>query len=641
MPLLRPALAVAALASAVLAAPAAAQLTLPEDAVVSARALPGNDAARGLIYDGLQTVPSGPCWRMYRLITTGGCTSGPDAEFPGLDIATDVPPLPEREPKVQCHASPTRGVQVVYARASDAPDRYDDYVDSIRQWAGQADRFVRNTAATHGGERHVPFVQDADCRIDVANVTMAPGADDTFDATVADLAAQRFRNRGRKYLVFVDANVYCGIAEMEDDDSDARANLNNTGPHIARIDAGCWNGDVAAHELMHTLGAVQLSAPHSDGNWHCTGACVDTDHFHVSPPPGSYLDTHWNVARSDFLVRARQDLWGYVSAERPTTASYTPWERRQRNSTNASNSVVRTATGAYTVTFPNLGVTGGTVNVTAIGSSYRNCKVNDWGHRYADLEVRVRCFDGGGIPTDALFSATFARPAGWLAGRRFAYVWADRPTTALYSPDVRYQYNSDGGVNNVTRTGSGRYQVQLPAIGGPGGSANVTAWGPGSATCKLVNFAGRATDELVDVACHTAAGVPTDSKFTLTFHGDDGILGVPTDATSPRAHVLADQPTSASYTPVLSEQFNSGGGPLEIFRSWPAWYSVRIPGFEDLGGNVQVTALSFSGDSVRCQINNWSTSWSSTTGPATNVSVRCFDAAGAGVDAPFTMSYVR
>jgi len=81
--------------------------------------------------------------------------------------------------------------------------------------------------------------------------------------------------------------------------------------------------------------------------------------------------------------------------------------------------------------------------------------------------------------------------------------------------------------------------------------------------------------------------------------------------------------------------------PITIRRSWTGWYSVRIPGFEALGGNVQVTALSFTADSVRCIVNSWSTSWSSTRGSSTDVSVRCFDAAGADVDAPFAMSFVR
>jgi hypothetical protein len=82
------------------------------------------------------------------------------------------------------------------------------------------------------------------------------------------------------------------------------------------------------HEITHNLGAVQDSAPNSSfklsgsqSRAHCTDGrdimcrgiakdpfpcrveeydCNKDDYFNVNPPPGSYLDTHWNVARSVF-----------------------------------------------------------------------------------------------------------------------------------------------------------------------------------------------------------------------------------------------------------------------------------------------------------------------------------------------------
>ena len=98
--------------------------------------------------------------------------------------------------------------------------------------------------------------------------------------------------------------------------------------------------EIGLHELSHNLGAVQFSAPNSSGAGHCNdqfdlmcyedggsgslfadpncdgdlslpsdpyGAdlqawdCNKDDYFNPSPPGGSYLATHWNLADSAFL----------------------------------------------------------------------------------------------------------------------------------------------------------------------------------------------------------------------------------------------------------------------------------------------------------------------------------------------------
>jgi hypothetical protein len=89
------------------------------------------------------------------------------------------------------------------------------------------------------------------------------------------------------------------------------------------------------HELLHTLGAVQRSAPNATDWLHCSdGAdvmcyrdslddrstqrsvcallpdpqfprvidCNQDDYFNPDPAPGSYLDTHWNTFDSPFLA---------------------------------------------------------------------------------------------------------------------------------------------------------------------------------------------------------------------------------------------------------------------------------------------------------------------------------------------------
>jgi len=136
----------------------------------------------------------------------------------------------------------------------------------------------------------------------------------------------------RKYLMFADAAVLCGIGHLILDDR-STGNANDGGNAMyARVDTGCWQagagGSIAAHELMHNLGGVQGSAGHSTPYGHCDDDrdlmcyadgpgvtmhqvcpaaneplfdCKQDDYFATNPAPGSYLATKWNTARSSFL----------------------------------------------------------------------------------------------------------------------------------------------------------------------------------------------------------------------------------------------------------------------------------------------------------------------------------------------------
>ena len=128
-----------------------------------------------------------------------------------------------------------------------------------------------------------------------------------------------------------------------DDRADPAGNLNNmisTGPRFAMVEIGgstATGAYVFLHEVGHTLGAVQDSAPHSSGAGHCyTGYdvmcyadggpwfdgggtmesvcppmtdrqrpfdCEGGDYYEVDPASGSYLDEHWNTADSGWLTR--------------------------------------------------------------------------------------------------------------------------------------------------------------------------------------------------------------------------------------------------------------------------------------------------------------------------------------------------
>jgi hypothetical protein len=207
-------------------------------------------------------------------------------------------------------------------------DRYATYLNSFKQWTWEIDDMFRKSAAETGGDRRVRWVHDGSCFPTVANVTLSPTGDDNFANTISELWNQGYSRSDRKYLVFVDAAVYCGIGNAQYDDSPGQTNLNNQGPHYARVDANCWAGFTMGHELMHTIGGVQVSAPHTSYEFHCWDAddimcrptngtptqqlcaytnyyrfdCNNDDYFSTNPPAGSYLATHWNTANSGYLI---------------------------------------------------------------------------------------------------------------------------------------------------------------------------------------------------------------------------------------------------------------------------------------------------------------------------------------------------
>ena len=68
-----------------------------------------------------------------------------------------------------------------------------------------------------------------------------------------------------------------------------------------------------------------------------------------------------------------------------------------------------------------------------------SCKPTHWGPSASNtaLQVGVRCFDYAGVPADEPFSVVYANP-GSTPPPRFAYVLADQPTAASYTPAPAY-----------------------------------------------------------------------------------------------------------------------------------------------------------------------------------------------------------
>ncbi|MEV5943411.1 RICIN domain-containing protein [Streptomyces sp. NPDC051994] len=350
--------------------------------------IPNEDRKRGLVYKGLSSAPKGDRCAGVLRTADGRCTHGPDKPPKGVDISKDTPPAvktqgaagtpsrpatqkpsteqpssgttasvdarqagtaaktPPAAPTqgtgsgkaapsgqaVQCDGDGSTGnrVQVVYAH-DPGNDRYGEYLASFRRWAADADTIYFASAQETGGVRHIRYVTGADCTPSVLDVEVASSALAEFGALNSALAQKGFDRLDRKYMIFADAKVYCGIGTFNGDERPGAANLSNFGPSYGRTDAGCWSGSTAAHELGHNLGAVNNSAPNSSRGAHCTDEwdimcysdtpyyptmrivcteqshderldCNHDDYYNTNPPAGSYLATHWNVANNQFLM---------------------------------------------------------------------------------------------------------------------------------------------------------------------------------------------------------------------------------------------------------------------------------------------------------------------------------------------------
>lgn len=330
------------------------------------RPLPVERAARGLVYGGLVPGTTSICRDALQVVVPGKagkertyCTHGPDPAPAGVNVKNRVSPQSNggttAKTTIMCDGDGVSGqrVQVIYAHASDVPDRYDAYLASFRQWVAGVDAIFNDSAAETGGMRHVRFVHDSSCVPVIADVTLSPAGDDYFGSMVGELAAQGFNRTDRKYLVFMDASVYCGIAQIRNDDQPGPVNANNGGPNFARVDSACWSDILAAHELMHNLGGVQLSAPHTTGGWHCFDVndrmcyqdaptaptmqrlcrdrdldrlfdCNNDDYFNTNPVLNTYLSTHWNAANNLFLMQSKTAHIGSLATGTLTQKVFAP-----------------------------------------------------------------------------------------------------------------------------------------------------------------------------------------------------------------------------------------------------------------------------------------------------------------------------
>ena len=126
---------------------------------------------------------------------------------------------------------------------------------------------------------------------------------------------------------------------------------------------------------------------------------------------------------------------GYVWADQPTSPSYVPNTAYQYNSLGGTNTILRSRTGGYDVTFPGLGGAGGAIDLTTYGGVDVYCAVDGLAQVGADEHLHVDCAS----PAEALdvrFTLAWTTAVSGTAGR-LAY--------AANLPQAGMSYDSAGG----------------------------------------------------------------------------------------------------------------------------------------------------------------------------------------------------
>jgi hypothetical protein len=415
---------------------------------------------------------------------------------------------------VACIGSGTEGVRVqaVYARASNVTDRYASVAGLIAQYAADADYQINSSAALSGAGRRIRYVTTPGCALDIARVTLSTSGDDSFSAMRSELRAQGYDRTDRKYLVWVDAAVgICGIGEMYMDDRASASNYNNRGPSYARMDAPCWDY-AEAHELIHTLGGVQDSAPHSTGAGHCTDEkdtmcysdtsglpmvtlcgtlpswhvdCNLDDYFNAAPAADSYLSTHWNVANSVYL----QGSEALPPAPSISLRAPSSFYAGTGVSVGATATVPdgRTYTITWTSSRPDCGFTA----ATGTNSTF-SCPVSAAGQG----EITATVLDSLGMSSSASRDYTLIDPAGPRAtslGLGLSKTRVRRGTRVTLSGKLMDRVTGQklAGMPVVVyyrRSGSSRWIKLTTRVTGPGGTFAYTVRPSRTTYYKLVSY---------------------------------------------------------------------------------------------------------------------------------------------------------
>ena len=208
-----------------------------------------------------RTLPRPACW------STSGPTRSPrwppyppsPATARSLPGSRTSPPTPARSPATRVGSrscprpaarSPSRSGRPAWSvtatvraasacrcctlRAAGTTSRFAQYLQSFRTWAAGVDAIYDASAA---GDRRFPAHPVRAPPRTARSTCSEVEVPDRWDGHVQRHRSPRSRRSGynrtdRKYMIFGDANVYCGIGTFAGDDQPGPANRSNSGPSL-------------------------------------------------------------------------------------------------------------------------------------------------------------------------------------------------------------------------------------------------------------------------------------------------------------------------------------------------------------------------------------------------------------------------
>jgi len=323
--------------------------------------------------------------------------------------------------------------------------------------------------------------------------------------------------------------------------SDPAYSYNSSGGAISITRNARGNYSVTFAGLGNALNSnVQLTALGRgpdyciSGGWASpNGSDVQADVFCYNKA-GSLADHSFNM-----LYQARESgdattpTVAFLWADQPTASSYTPDLSYQYNPTGGTNTITRNGTGSYTANLPGLTKRGGTVLVTAYGTTAAHCQVMNWISGSSGTNVDVTCTDATGAAADEEFSLVYSinETAGYGPGSaNGGAIWASNETkTAPYNVSGKYSIAIDGEEMTAQRIAKGRYAWTMTVE--PTWTSStvlVTAYNAPGNYCSVDGWNSNSTTTTVYVNCFDAAGMPANTRFTATFQ----LAGVCTTAGS-------------------------------------------------------------------------------------------------------------